>query len=125
MIDNKKDRIDQAKKNFRNHKAKFKQFDGISTLDWRNIDGSSNYYVRYVFDEDKGCLYITGDLGSAVVRLTEKALEVAKEIAEVMCYQSYDHGQSWRVTDISIIKQEERYAVGVIVRVEFRIRDSW
>ncbi len=37
----------------------------------------------------------------------------------------YDHGQSWRVTDISIIKQEERYAVGVIVRVEFRIRDSW
>lgn len=55
----------------------------------------------------------------------EKALEVAKEIAEVMCYQSYDHGQSWRVTDISIIKQEERYAVGVIVRVEFRIRDSW
>lgn len=73
MLDNKKDWIDQAKKNFRNHKAKFKQFDGISTLDWRNIDGSSNYYVRYVFDEDKGCLYITGDLGSAVVRLTEKA----------------------------------------------------
>lgn len=71
---NRKKQIEQAKKNFRNHKATFKQFDGISTLDWRNKDGSSNYYIRYVFDEEKGCLYITGDLGSAVVRLTEKSM---------------------------------------------------
>ena len=55
----------------------------------------------------------------------EESLEIAKEIARVMCDQSYDHGQSWRVTDVSIIKQEERYAVGVIVRIKFRIRDSW
>lgn len=65
--------IKRAQNSFRNHKAKFEQFDGISILDWRNIDGSSNYYVHYVFDEEKGCLYITGDLGSAVVRLTERA----------------------------------------------------
>ncbi len=55
----------------------------------------------------------------------EKSLEIAEEIARVMCYQSYDHGQSWRVADIAIMEQEERYAVGVIVRVEFRIRDSY
>lgn len=73
FTDNRKKQIEHAKRRFRNHKAKFKQFDGISTLDWRNKDGSSNYYVRYVFDEGKNCLYITGDLGSAVVRLTEIA----------------------------------------------------
>lgn len=55
----------------------------------------------------------------------EESLEIAEEIARVMCYQSYDHGQEWRVTDIAIMEQEERYAVGVIVRVKFRIRDSY
>lgn len=65
--------IAHAKEHFAHHKAIFQQFDGISTLDWRHESGSSNYYVRYVFDEDRGCLYISGDLGSAVVQLTERA----------------------------------------------------
>lgn len=73
FVSNREKQIKQAQDSFRNHKAKFEQFEGISILDWRNKDGSSNYYVRYVFDEQKGCLYIVGDLGSAVVRLTEKA----------------------------------------------------
>lgn len=73
FVSNREKQIKQAQNSFRNHKAKFEQFEGISILDWRNKDGSSNYYVRYVFDEQKGCLYIVGDLGSAVVRLTEKA----------------------------------------------------
>lgn len=30
-------------------------------------------YVRYVFDEKRGHLYISGDLGHAVVELTEAA----------------------------------------------------
>lgn len=65
--------IAHAKEHFAHHKAIFQQFDGISTLDWRHESGASNYYVRYVFDENKGYLYISGDLGSAVVRLTERA----------------------------------------------------
>ncbi|MFR1687979.1 MAG: hypothetical protein ACLSVX_12455 [Massilimicrobiota timonensis] len=55
----------------------------------------------------------------------EESLKISEEIAIVMCNQSYDHGQSWRVTDIAIVQQEDRYAVGVIVRVKFRIRDSY
>ena len=54
----------------------------------------------------------------------EESLEIAKELAQIMCDQSYDHGQSWRVTGISIVEQDERYAIGTIVRVNFRIRDS-
>lgn len=73
MITIREKQIEHAKRNFKNHKAKFNQFDGISTLDWRNENGSSNYYIRFIFDEEKGCLYITGDLGAAVVRLTERA----------------------------------------------------
>lgn len=54
-----------------------------------------------------------------------ESLVIAREIAEIMCDQSYDHGKAWRATDISIVQQEERYSFGVIVRVKFRIRDSW
>lgn len=55
----------------------------------------------------------------------KECLKISQEIAETMCFQSYDHGQSWRITDISIVEQEERYKVGTIVRVSFRIRDSY
>ena len=67
------EQVDYAKIMFSHHKAVFRQLDGISTLDWRNENGSSEYYVRYVFDEERCCLYLSGDLGSAVVRLTERA----------------------------------------------------
>ena len=73
MTDIREQQIAHAKESFAHHKAVFRQLDGISTLDWRNEDGSSNYYVRYVFDESRGCLYISGDLGSAVIQLTERA----------------------------------------------------
>lgn len=65
--------IAHAKEHFAHHKAIFRQLDGMSTLDWRNENGSSNYYVRYVFDESHGFLYISGDLGTAAVELTERA----------------------------------------------------
>ena len=72
-ITRREQQISYAKMVFSHHKAVFRQLDGISTLDWRKEDGSSDYYVRYVFDESRGFLYISGDLGSAVVRLTERA----------------------------------------------------
>lgn len=70
-MERREQQIAHAKIMFSHHKAVFRQLDGISTLDWRNEDGSSDYYVRYVFDEERCCLYLSGDLGSAVVRLTE------------------------------------------------------
>lgn len=73
MTDIREKQIAHAKIMFSHHKAVFRQLDGISTLDWRNEDGSSDYYVRYVFDEECCCLYLSGDLGSAVARLTERA----------------------------------------------------
>ena len=72
-ITRREQQIAHAKIMFSHHKAVFRQLDGISTLDWRKEDGSSDYYVRYVFDEERCCLYLSGDLGSAVVRLTERA----------------------------------------------------
>lgn len=71
-----------AKSNFRNHIATFIQYDGISVLNWRNQNGSSMYYIRYVFDENMGLLYISGDSGSAVLRFTEQVSlkSVAKSV---------------------------------------------
>lgn len=71
MIDYREEQLKKAKFHFANHKAEIKEHGEITTLDWRNKNGSSNYYVHYVFD---GCfLYISGDLGAAVVHLTEQA----------------------------------------------------
>lgn len=53
---------------FKNHKATYtKVNDTISILDWRK-PGTIYYYVRYVFDSSH--VYITGDLGEAVLNLT-------------------------------------------------------
>jgi len=65
--------IAHAKERFAHHKADFRQLDGISMLNWQHESGSTAYYVRYVFDEKRGLLYISGDLGHAVVELTEAA----------------------------------------------------
>lgn len=71
MNDYREKQIEHAKLHFSNHKAEIKEHGGITVLNWRNRNGSSDCYVHYVFD---GCfLYISGDLGSAVVHLTEKA----------------------------------------------------
>ncbi len=71
MNDYSEKQIEHAKIRFSNHKAEIKEHGGVTVLNWRNQNGSSDYYVHYVFD---GCfLYISGDLGSAVVHLTEKA----------------------------------------------------
>lgn len=62
----------EAKEKFKNHAASYVEYSSnLAVLDWRNKNGSSNYYIRYVFDGNN--LYISGDVGTAVVRLTEKA----------------------------------------------------
>ena len=54
----------------------------------------------------------------------KKAIEIAESIATVMENQSFDHGASWRRTSIEIVPQKERYKIGTIVRVLFRVRDA-
>lgn len=76
-------------------------------VDYKRVDNEFAYDFQFFDTEEKECL------------------KISQEIAETMCFQSYDHGQSWRITDISIVEQEERYKVGTIVRVSFRIRDSY
>lgn len=76
-------------------------------VDYKIVDNEFAYDFQFYDTEEKECLMI------------------AEELAQIMSFQSEDHGQSWRVTDISIVEQEEKYAVGTIVRVSFRIRDSY
>ena len=69
----KRDRIEKEIREdwFKDHVAEFEKLnDRVSTLDWGK-PGSSFYYCRYVFDGSK--LYISGDIGEAIFRLTEKA----------------------------------------------------
>ena len=55
----------------------------------------------------------------------ERAVEITKQLADIMCSQSYDHGSQWRVVSIAPVEQDERYKIGPIIRVLFRIRDVW
>lgn len=59
----------------------------------------------------------------------EEAIEMAKYLAQIMCDQSYDHGQEWRITSVELVDQKGRYAIpfkiGEVVRVLFRVRDSY
>lgn len=55
----------------------------------------------------------------------ERAMEITKKLAAIMCSQSYDHGSEWRVVSIGPVEQDERYKCSEIVRVLFRVRDSY
>ena len=58
---------------FENHKAELTQCGQLSVLDWRR-PGSVFYAVRIVFDPERyNAVYITGDLGCAVIRPTCRA----------------------------------------------------
>ena len=57
---------------FKNHRANFETFSpNLSTLTWRE-EGTLIFFVRYIFDGAN--MYISGDLGEAVFRFTEKAV---------------------------------------------------
>lgn len=106
--------ITEAEKAFANHIPSYHTCADIAVLDWYNKDGSTFYAVRYVFDGEN--LYISGDLGSAVLTLTEKATidSIAKYqvnyfVNQIVCStDSYDF-------DIDIAEQEVRdYIYGTI-----------
>lgn len=58
---------------FRDHKAELTQCGTLSALDWRRPD-TGVYAVRFVFDSSRyNAVYITGDLGQAVILPTCRA----------------------------------------------------
>ncbi len=58
--------IAHAFKSFVEHKAELKDLGSIQILNWQK-PGTVWYRIRYVFDREGGRIYISGDLGEAVV----------------------------------------------------------
>jgi len=61
--------IEDAVRAFKNHEARYVRGESFDVLDWKK-PGTIQHWVRMVFDherEDTKAVYITGDLGEAVV----------------------------------------------------------
>jgi len=55
-------RLEEQKKHFKNHIAKFTDYGNIKILDFK-APGTSDYRIRFLFEEDYCKLHISGDLG--------------------------------------------------------------
>ena len=61
--------VEDAMKLFREHKARYVRGESFDVLDWKR-PGTKMYWIRMVFDherDDTNAVYISGDLGEAVV----------------------------------------------------------
>ena len=54
--------LKRQEENFKNHVATFVDYGNIKILDFKNPN-SSNYRIRFLFEEDYYKLHISGDLG--------------------------------------------------------------
>lgn len=68
-METREQKIAHAYKVFAEHKAELKVSGNMQIVDWRK-PGEIRCSVRYVFDQEGGRIYISGDLGEAVVRPT-------------------------------------------------------
>lgn len=57
--------IEKQKENFKNHIATLTDYGNIKILDFKE-PGTSNYRIRFLFEEDYYRLHISGDLGQLV-----------------------------------------------------------
>ena len=57
--------LERQKENFKNHEATFMDFGNIKILDFKQ-PGTSNYRIRFLFEEDYYRLHISGDLGELI-----------------------------------------------------------
>lgn len=57
--------LERHKENFKNHIAKFTDYGNIKILDFKNPN-SSDYRIRFLFEEDYCRLHISGDLGELI-----------------------------------------------------------
>lgn len=57
----------------------------------------------------------------------EESKEIVDEIVRKMCYQSYDHGAEWRVTNKEVIDiyTFKDHAISCTIRAYFYIKDSY
>ena len=55
--------IEKQKEHFKNHIATLRKYDNITILDFENPK-TINYRIRFLFEEDRCVLHISGDLGS-------------------------------------------------------------
>ena len=55
--------VEKQKENFKDHIATLRKYDNITILDFENPD-CINYRIRFLFEEDRCVLHISGDLGS-------------------------------------------------------------
>lgn len=56
----------------------------------------------------------------------EQGENIVKDIANIMCNQSYDHGSEWRITNIECIEFSDDYwSKSGKWQVTFRIKDSY
>lgn len=68
-METREEKIAHAFKSFAEHKAELKDLGSIQILNWQQ-PGTVWYRIRYVFDREGGRIYISGDLGEAVVQPT-------------------------------------------------------
>lgn len=57
--------LENQKEKFKNHKATFTNYGNIKILDFQE-PGTSNYRIRFLFEEDYYRLHISGDLGELI-----------------------------------------------------------
>ncbi|MCM1237085.1 MAG: hypothetical protein NC489_43990 [Ruminococcus flavefaciens] len=58
---------EMCNRNFSTHKAELIQnTDRYLIIDWRRADGSSDHYVNYIVDKERGSLIVSGDLGDSI-----------------------------------------------------------
>lgn len=56
----------------------------------------------------------------------EQGEDIVKEIADMMCSQSYNHGQEWRIVNIECVEfNDNNWGKSGKWQVEFRIKDSY
>lgn len=106
-----------ARKRFQNHRATVVQRDeNFSILDWRNVSGSVEYFVRYILDIKRGTLVVSGDLGSCVAswyntvqpeRLVEYLEDVPYFMSKFQCSSDpYTYFSTDIKEDLDAIKAE-------------------
>lgn len=81
------------------------------------VDGMHVYYdkVDGAFAYDFTLWGKARDNGNAIV----------DEIVRRMCNESYDHGAEWRETKREVIEEGSEDWETIVIRVYFRVKDSW
>lgn len=129
---NEEEEIAKAKKVFEKleHKATLIQnTDRYTIIDWRQKNGSGEYYVNYIIDKKRGSLIISGDLGDCIATWynSNSVHDIARYIRSVDYFiskfqcssDSYDYDEDDILEDI----EGELKEAGVDRTEEFE--DDW